>query len=165
MLSVEKYQSTSGHHGRFPCCFTAKPRGGGQGEGAGSAQKQEGCACVQISEWEKDFYWMFSSSSLSRNVSTKWLKARQQFITCVGNVLWDEHSWLGGVLFLKCISSFSVPLHSFSHWHCRNLFGLSPSDHKINMQICIFDIKSPRNLYRPVGKEVPRCCAHLINVL
>lgn len=43
MLSVEKYQSMSGHRGRFPCCFMTKPRGGGGGRGV-PAQKH---VCVR----------------------------------------------------------------------------------------------------------------------
>lgn len=46
MLSVEKYQSMSGHRGRFPCCFMTKPRGGGRGRG-GPAQKR---VCERESE-------------------------------------------------------------------------------------------------------------------
>lgn len=47
MLSVEKYQGTLCHHDGFPCCFTAKPPGGGRGR---AAQKQEvGCVRVGVS--------------------------------------------------------------------------------------------------------------------
>lgn len=121
MLSVEKYQSTSGHHGRFPCCFMAKPWRGGQGEGAGSAQKQEGCAYarVKVSEKERFILYVFQLFSLS-----KCFHQITKTPTTI-NHMWEMfyeiniHDW--GVVFLRRINSFSIPLHSFSHWHCRNL--------------------------------------------
>lgn len=107
MLSVEKYQSTSGHHGRFPCCFMAKPRGGGQGEGAGSARKQEGCACVRVEGGEKERFLLkvFQLFSL--------LKCLHQITETPTTIyhMWamfyeiNIHDWGGG----------GAPLHSFSH--------------------------------------------------
>lgn len=46
MLSVEKYQSTLCHHGGFPCCFMAKPRGGRRGEGGEGSTETRRLCCV-----------------------------------------------------------------------------------------------------------------------
>lgn len=54
MLSVEKYQSTSGHHGRFPCCFMAKPWGGGHGEGGRFLHKNKRAVHVCEGKWARE---------------------------------------------------------------------------------------------------------------
>lgn len=150
---------------QIPLLFYGKTPGRRTGGGGRFCTKTRGL-CMCANKWVRKRFLLnvFELFSLSKCFH-QMTKSPTTIHHMCGKCFMRWTFMTGGVLFLKCISSFSIPLHSFSHWHCRNLFGLSPSDLKIKMQICIFDIKSPRNLYRPVGKEVPRCCAHLINVL
>ena len=86
MLSVEKYQGTLCHHGGFPCCFMAKPRGGGWGR-CRAAQKQEVCVhacvyeyvcvCAPVREWGKLLKWSW--------VPLQWVS--------LGNLPPHESSW------------------------------------------------------------------------
>lgn len=103
-----------------------------RGRGAGSAQKQEGCACVRVKVRKRFILKVFQLSKCFHRIT--------KTPTTI-NHLWEMfyeiniRDW--GARFLRCLSSFSIPLHSFSHSHCRRLFGLSPYDHQIKMQISV----------------------------